>query len=55
MQAEPNNEMLKRIVDGLMPVAVKTGSNLNGEMIASLLEQCFKALKPEDSLLMIND
>ena len=41
--------MLKRIVDGLMPVAVKTGSNLNGEMIASLLEQCFKALKPEDA------
>ena len=41
--------MLKRIVDGLMPVAVKTESNLNGEMIASLLEQCFKALKPEDA------
>ena len=49
MQAETNNEMLKRIVDGLMPVAVKTGSDLNGEKIANLLGQCFQALQPEDA------
>jgi len=49
MQTETNHEVLKRIVDGLMPVAVKTGSDLNGEMIASLLSKCFQALNPEDA------
>ena len=49
MQAETKNEMLKRIADGLTQVAVKTGSDMNGERIASLLGQCFQALKPEDA------
>ena len=49
MQKELKNEMLKRMADRLVPVAVKTGSDLNGEMIAGLLEQCFQALKPEDA------
>ena len=41
--------MLKRIADGLTQVAVKSGSDLNGERITSLLGQCFQALKPEDA------
>ena len=41
--------MLKRIADGLTQVAVKSGSDLNGERITSLLRQCFQALKPEDA------
>ena len=49
MQAETKNEMLKRIADGLTQVAVKTGSDMNGERIASLLGQCFQTLKPEDA------
>ena len=49
MQTETKNEMLKRIADGLTQVAVKSGSDLNGERIASLLGQCFQALKPEDA------
>ena len=57
MQTETKNEMLKRIVNGLMPVAAKTGSDLNGETIASLLGQCFQALKPEDAskLMLLMD
>ena len=49
MQTETKNEMLKRIVNGLMPVAVKMGSDLSGEAITSLLGQCFQALQPEDA------
>ena len=49
MQTETKNEKLKRIADGLTSVAVKTGSDLNGEKIARLLEQCFKALQPDDA------
>ena len=49
MQTETRNEMLKRIADGLTQVAVKSGSDLNGERITSLLGQCFQALKPEDA------
>ena len=49
MQTETKNEMLKRIADGLTSVAVKTGSDLNGEKITCLLEQCFKALQPDDA------
>jgi len=49
MQTDTKNEMLKRIADGLTQVAVKTGSDLNGERITSLLGQCFQALKPEDA------
>ena len=41
--------MLKRIADGLTQVAVKSGSDLNGERITSLLGQCFQALNPEDA------
>ena len=41
--------MLKRIADGLTQVAAKSGSDLNGERITSLLGQCFQALKPEDA------
>ena len=41
--------MLKRIADGLTQVAVKSGSDLNGERITSLLRQCFQALNPEDA------
>ena len=49
MQTESKNETLKRIADGLTLVAAKTGSDLDGERIADLLEQCFQALKPEDA------
>ena len=49
MQAETNKEILKRIVDGLVPVAVKTGSELTGEKIASLLELCFQSLPSDDA------
>ena len=49
MQTETRNEMLKRIADGLTQVAAKSGSDLNGERITSLLGQCFQALKPEDA------
>ena len=49
MQTETRNEMLKRIADGLTQVAVKTGSDMNSEMIASLLGKCFQALQPEDA------
>ena len=49
MQTETRNEMLKRIADGLTQVAVKSGSDLNGERITSLLRQCFQALNPEDA------
>ena len=49
MQTETKNEMLKRIADGLTQVAVKSGSDLNGERITCLLGQCFQALKPEDA------
>ena len=49
MQTETRNEMLKRIADGLTQVAVKSGSDLNGERITSLLGQCFQALNPEDA------
>jgi len=49
MQTETKNDVLKRIADVLIQVAAKTGSDLNGERIASLLGQCFQALKPEDA------
>ena len=49
MQTECKNETLKRIADGLTLVAAKMGSDLDGERIAGLLEQCFQALKPEDA------
>ena len=49
MQTETRNEMLKRIADGLTQVAAKSGSDLNGERITSLLGQCFQALNPEDA------
>ena len=49
MQTETKNEVLKRIADVLAQVAAKTGSDLNGERIASLLGQCFQSLKPEDA------
>ena len=49
MQTESKNETLKRIADGLTLVAAKTGSDLDGERIVDLLEQCFQALKPEDA------
>ena len=38
MQTESKNETLKRIADGLTLVAAKTGSDLDGERIADLLE-----------------
>ena len=53
MQTETRNEMLKRIADGLTQVAVKTGSDMNSEMIASLLGKCFQALQPEDAAKLI--
>ena len=49
MQKELNNEMLKRVADGLTQVATKTGTDLNGEAIASLLGQCFQALQIDDA------
>ena len=57
MQTETKNEVLKHIADGLTQVAVKTGSDLNGEKITSLLGQCFQALKPEDAskLMLLTD
>ena len=54
MQTETKNEMLKRIADGLTQVAVKTGSDLNSERIASLLGQCFQALNPEDATKLMS-
>ena len=54
MQTETKNEMLKRIADGLTQVAVKSGSDLNGERIASLLGQCFQALNPEDATKLMS-
>ena len=49
--------MLKRIADGLTQGAAKSGSDLNGERITSLLGQCFQALKPEDAskLMLLMD
>ena len=41
--------MLKRIAAELMSVASKTGSDLTGEKIVSLLEQSLKALQPDDA------
>ena len=57
MQTETKNEVLKRIADVLAQVAAKTGSDLNGERIASLLGQCFQSLKPEDAgkLMVLTD
>ena len=49
MQIETRNEMLKRIAAELMSVASKTGSDLTGERIVSLLEQSLKALQPDDA------
>ena len=49
MQIETRNEMLKRIAAELMSVASKTGSDLTGEKIVSLLEQSLKALQPDDA------
>ena len=49
--------MLKRIAAELMSVASKTGSDLTGERIVSLLEQSLKALQPDDAdkLLQLTD
>ena len=57
MQIETRNEMLKRIAAELMSVASKTGSDLTGERIVSLLEQSLKALQPDDAdkLLQLTD
>ena len=49
MQIETRNEMLKRIAAELTSVASKTGSDLTGEIIVSLLEQSLKALQPDDA------
>ena len=49
MQIETRNEMLKRIAAELTSVASKTGSDLTGEKIVSLLEQSLKALQPDDA------
>ena len=57
MQIETRNEMLKRIAAELTSVASKTGSDLTGERIVSLLEQSLKALQPDDAdkLLQLTD
>jgi len=57
MQMEARNEIIKRVADGLMQVALKTGNDLTGEKIASLLEQCFQVLQPDDAakLLQLSD
>ena len=57
MQTEINNETFKRITEVLAQVASKSGSELSGELIASLLGQCFQALKPEDAskLMLLMD
>ena len=49
MQTETKNDSFKHIADVLTQVAAKTGSDLNGEKITSLLGKCFQALKPEDA------
>ena len=49
MQIETRNEMLKRIAAELTSVASKTGSDLTGERIVSLLEQGLKALQSDDA------
>ena len=49
MQEETNIEILRRIVDGLMSVAQKTGSDLNREKIFALLGQCFQSLQSDDA------
>ncbi len=49
MQTETKKEMLRHIARALVSVAAKTGSDLTEDRIAGMLEQCLKALQPDDA------